>query len=114
MLMRDRVVTKNLLSGRCGLHASQQIGRFQASAGGLEIIARALPATDVLAAGGEAKGFAGIWAKLQNPVGQATCVKQFARLAVFQVRVARVLLVEAAQGGCELLQVAWLKGSSHA
>ena len=59
----------------------------------------------MLAAGGQAKFFRGGGAKLEHPIGEPSSVDEFTRVGdardSLEVRVARVLLVEAAQGGLE-------------
>lgn len=60
---------------------------------------------------------AGIRAKAQNPIRQPPGIQQFARLreAVggFNIRVARILLVETAEGGFKSPGIGWLKWFGH-
>jgi len=67
----------------------------------------------MLATGGQAKFLGRIRAKAQNPIRQSPGVKQFARLCEtfggFNIRVARVLVVEAAECGLKSPGVGWVK-----
>jgi hypothetical protein len=68
----------------------------------------------MLAARGEAQFFGSIRRKLQNPIRQTLCVKQFSRLGIFKVRVAGIFCVETKQGGFVFFCVARLECFGHA
>ena len=76
-------------------------------------IAGNFPATQMLAACGQAQFFRGVRGKFQRPIGQPLSVDKFARVrnAVdgFEIGVARIFLVEAAQGGFEARGVGGLE-----
>jgi len=76
-------------------------------------IARDFPATQMLAAGGEAQFFRGVRRELQHPISQPLGVDKFARVRNatdgFEIGVARILLVKAAQGGFEARGIGWLE-----
>ena len=80
-------------------------------------IARHHPAAEVLAARRQAKLLGSLGAELQHPFGQPSSVKEFARVRdarrLLDMRVARILLVEPAQGGLEAVRVAGLECLSH-
>ena len=91
--------TENL-AGLFGVEFFQVGPPFQVARPGHRVIfARAFPAADVLAAGGKLERFGRSRGELQHPGGQSLRIKQFARLAVFPIRIAGVFLVEPANGG---------------